>query len=241
MSKRIKVSCKESELKAPRKVVISNLLLNSGSDNFEEARTEWTVQSAIDETCDGFTGQCQLCKNTNLKHNFIIYNASTDKYLQVGTTCIVRFGLGQGEYDFESGITMLQNIADEQYLINEIQTMTRSVLLPIPEYTDLNKFYSSLKKFMSLRGINNPTMDQLREVFFGSTWREVEDPIKLDRVKAIWNKPASIATHRNAYVKPLNNPKEGTTWGYKRRRNVLHHGGSSGIYKVEDYVVGKTT
>ncbi|MFC6456017.1 hypothetical protein [Paenibacillus vulneris] len=102
----------------------------------------------------------------------------------------------------------------------------------------MNKFIKTLKKYMDVRGIRNPTDEQLREAFFGVSWRDINDPIKLDRMKMIWDRPAYISTTKSTGVKFQANPKEGTTW-HKKRRHVLHHGGTSEIYKVSDYVSKK--
>jgi hypothetical protein len=233
----IKYDPKAAEATPARKRIISVLL--SSSSEFDEAKKEFVVESLIDETDDSFSGCCQLCGTTGLKYNFVLHNPITGKRLQVGTTCIIRFGVGQGVYDFDTGITLLQNIADERYLINEIQTAVTSVMAFVPDAVVLARFVKNLRKYMEVRGIKNPSEEQLKQVFFGGAWKDINDPIKLDRMRTIWDRPAYIPTTKpDRNVNHKANPKEGTTW-YKKRRHVLHHTGSSEIFKVEDYVTNK--
>lgn len=220
-------------------MAISNLLKASRSEVFEEAKEEWIVESVIDESSDEFSGCCHLCNTSNLKYNFVLYNSFTDERIQIGTTCIIRFGVGKGIYDIQSGLTVLQGIVDEQYLTNELQTSINSVMILNPDARELYNFTKNLRKLMELKGVKNPTQDQLGEIFYGSSWRNVTDIIIKNRVSILWEKPGIIETIKHKNVKYQSNPKEGTTFGYKHRKKLTTHFGSSEIYHVEDYVTKK--
>lgn len=238
---RIRISFKQGEeSKKPRKFVVANLLKISKSENFDDAKNEFIIESIIDELDDSFSGCCQLCHTNNLKYNFVLRNVETNETIQVGTTCIIKFGVGKGIFDVDSGVKVLQNLADEQFLINEIQTKVGDVMVLRPDAKELMTFHKNLKKLLEIRGIKNPTSDQLSEIFFGKPKEEIKDIFKLDRMIRVWDKPGYIETVKHKPAKTQSNPKEGTTW-HKKRRHVLHHGGTSEIYQVDKYVANKVS
>jgi len=241
LKKRIKIDYKPSlESSKPRKYIEDNLLKHSAAQDFNSAKNEWIILAVIDETCDGFSEKCELCHTSNLKHNFVLQNTITGSTLRVGSTCIIRFGVIKGIVDVESGIMLLQNKADEAYLINEIQTTVQSVMVLNPDSKELSRFIQNLKKLMELRGVKNPTTDQLGEVMFGQAWKKINDPFKINRVRILWDKPGTIETRRTGRIRERSNPKEGTTW-YKKRRPVINTSLSkSEIYNVERHVTDKS-
>jgi hypothetical protein len=216
------------ELKKPSALAEHNLLVKSRHITFDEAKGEWIVEAVIDSTCDGFSGTCELCHTAGLKHNFVLFNTETGETLSVGSTCIIRFGMVRGVVDVDSGVTFLQNMADEFMMIQQIKTMVNDVMVLTPDARDVSRFYNSLKKILDIRGIKNPSDDQLMEICFGSKTSKVQDPYKLGRLRMLWLKPGMIET-RKSKVRYQANPKEHTTFGYKRRTRVQTTLGSSAI------------
>lgn len=234
--KRYIIRPSKTELGKPRRIVEENLLARSRATDFEEARLlEWSVVTLIDHTSQDFSSRCELCHTTGLKYNFIVQNEVTGYTLRVGTTCILRFGVGTKDMAVESRAAYLQNIADEKYLKNIIQTHVKDVMVLYPERSLLRRFYESLKKYMDLRGIQQPSDEQLGELMFGSHWKN-QNVFYLNRMKALFYTPGIIETVQKKKVQYQANPKEGEIW-YKKRRRVQTSLASSEVYQTERFVV----
>ncbi|TVX85647.1 hypothetical protein FPZ44_24680 [Paenibacillus agilis] len=223
---RIRVNAKESS--RPRRHVEANLVFKSVSHEFTDAKTEWNIDRCVDKDSEGFSSSCELCNMTGLKYNFVLSNPSTNEMLRVGTTCIVRFNIGKGVVDVDSGITLLQNKANEFVHLHNLQTMVNDVLLITPDPNTLRQFYELLKKIMDIKGIKHPTDQQLKEAFWGDKASSIEDKYKLMRMRMIWDKPGAIDTHKVKKTKYEPVPKEHSTFGYKRRSRVQTTLGTSG-------------
>lgn len=240
--KRIKVDADfKIELTKPRSVAIRNLCSKSLSQTFDEAKLEWILTDVIDETCDGFVDTCELCHTKNLKYNFVLYNPKTNQTLRVGTTCIIRFRLVKGIVDVESGISVLQKFVDEQMYINQLQTEVASMMVLHPDAKSLMIFHKNLKKVMELKGINNPTVDQIGEICYGPNWKDKsKDQFVFWRLKTIWENPGSIETIKSK-PKIANDCNDKDIMWYKKRRPQVYHlgAGRSKIYKVEKEVLDK--
>lgn len=216
------------------------MLERCSASDFEEAKKEWEIEGIADSSSDDFSDKCQLCHTSHLEYNFVLHNRITGCKLSVGSTCIIRFNVIKGVVDVQSGVTILQNVADEQHWKNEIQTLVSSVTLPLtPDATVFNKFQKCLRKYFSVRGINNPTDEQLGQLMFGSNWSNKEERI-LYRMRDLWYKPGFIQTVKTKKLPSLSNPKEGQTWAKKRslRTDILSAGRSS-EFNVERHVVDK--
>ncbi|MCY9763257.1 hypothetical protein M5X06_21955 [Paenibacillus alvei] len=229
--KKIKIKMDDTELSKPTLTVKNSLLRKSAAMCFDEAKSEWNLDTLIDSTCDDFSAKCQLCNTPGLKVNFVLSNNITGEKLRVGSTCIIRFGLGKGIYDTESGVTMLQNMADEYELINSIQTMVLDVMLLIPDPSILRKFCEKLRKVMQLKGIKNPSDEQLKIIFWGQNASGITDRYQLARMRMLWDKPGMIETQKRKRLPVQSQPKEGTTFGHKRRTRVQTSLGTSSIYR----------
>lgn len=225
------------ENSTPRPLVVKNMLRRSNSENFDDAKKEWEIDDVIDSTSDNFDDKCQLCHTSNLKHNFVLHNRITGSKLCVGSTCIIRFNVINGIVDVSSGIALLQNKADEYSLKHEIQSMVGLIIFPpMPEAIDYNKFLKKLHKYFEVRGISNPTIEQLTLLILGDEWANKSEEL-LMKIKNMWYDPGKIETLKTKKVAPLNNPKEGTTWTKKRTlRTENVSAGRSRAYNTEKYV-----
>lgn len=227
----------QKEMGKPRHVVRENLFCRSVSDDFDEARQEWDMETVIDETCDGFSGTCELCHTTGLKYNFVLKNHHTGHTLQVGTSCIVRFGIAQrGAVSVESGVTFLQNVIDEQYYKNIIQTHTKDMMVLHPNAKDMRAFLDALRKYFHLRGIKNPSDEHLGDLMFGPHWMD-QDVFKRRRMRDLWDRPGMIEPKKPEKIRFTPNPKEHTTFGYKNRARAFTSLSPSELYNVERYIV----
>lgn len=213
----IRLNANEAELKAPSKQVVRNLLSISKSQNFDEAKREFSIQGAQDSTSEDFTPKCELCNQGGLKLNFILHNDETGAILRVGTTCILRFGIGKGIYDSKSGIQLLQSIVDEKELLKELRGLFGTVIPLYPEEYDVKQYIDRMRKYFSIRGIQHPTREQLIELIPPErTIREYD----FYRLRDLWENPKAIDTIRSKRkIRTPQNPKEGETW-YKKRRRV---------------------
>jgi hypothetical protein len=198
-------------------------------DSFDEAKREWIIDTLIDSTNKDFSPRCELCHTTRLKYNFVMSNPNTGQTLRVGSTCIIRFGVGKGVYDAESGRVLLQNIADEIYLTDDIQKLVPDVMALNPDPQTLSRFCAKLQKVMSLKGISSPSDEQLKSVIWGN--RLIDDKFKLMRMRMLWDKPGMIETRKVKTVKNQPVYREGSTFGHKRRTRVQTTLGKSSAYR----------
>ncbi|RXZ77951.1 hypothetical protein EBB07_28235 [Paenibacillaceae bacterium] len=231
------------ELKSPNSSVVNRLVINCKSSTFDEAKREWQLEDIVDKTSDRFKNKCCLCHNCSLKYNFIIFNPNTEKFMHVGSTCIIRFGLIDGNIDFESGAAIINNFIDEKYYTTEIRASVSSVMFMRPEGGALKNFHELLKSYFEMKGINNPTQTQLLQLCYGERWTEVlKDPFKPHWIMNIWKNPGSIETVKTKKVHKDPVFKEGTTLGHKTRKSQVyaHSAGRSDIYNVQKHVVNNS-
>ena len=219
------------ELSKPSKRIEHVLVQKSLALLFNEAKEEWSVNEIVMEGSEGFRTHCELCNTSGLKYNFVLSNSLTGEKLHVGSTCIIRFGVGKGIMDRDSGRVMLQNMADEYLLLHEIQTHVAGVMIFAPDPLELKRFCENLRKLMSLRGIVTPTNEQLKEIFWGDNSSTMDDKYKLARMRVLWDKPGVIETMKRSRTNVPANPKEGSTFGYKRRTRVRTSLGTSRSYQ----------
>ncbi|MEJ3719088.1 hypothetical protein WGM54_13785 [Paenibacillus polymyxa] len=225
------------ENSTPSPLIVRNMLEECSVNNFDEAKKEFDIIDVIDATSDNFSNRCQLCHTPNLKHNFVLHNRITGRTLHVGSRCIIRFNVLKGAVDVSSGIALLQNKADEHTLKHEIRSMVGLIIFPpMPEATDYNKFLKKLHKYFEVRGIGNPTIEQLALLILGDEWANKSEEL-LMKIKNMWYDPGKIETLKTKKVAPLNNPKEGMTWSKKRTlRTENVSAGRSRAYNTEQYV-----
>lgn len=230
------------ELSKPKPISINIVLDNSRARIFDDAKLEWQLENAIDETSEGFTNVCGLCNNPHLKCNFVIRNPHTNSVLHVGSTCIIRFGLIEGNVDFESGAAIINNFVDEKFYLDAIRGMTNSLMVLRPDYVLLNEFLKMMRKYLDIKGIKNPTRNQLGEIAFGDRWLEVaKDNFKPHWLMTIWEKPYTIDAIKTKKATKLPVYKEGSTWGHKKRKGafISDSFGRSEEYNVQKYVNDK--
>lgn len=227
--KKIRIKIEERELTQPKQTIEKNLLSRSLHDTFDEAKVEWNIDTLIDSTSDDFSSRCELCNTPGLKYNFVLSNPNTGHTLRVGSTCIIRFGVGKGVYDAESGRVLLQNMADEILLMNDIQTLVQDVMVLNPDPGTLSRFCGKLQKIMSLKGISSPSDEQLKTVLWGN--RPIDDKFKLMRMRMLWDKPGMIETRKVKRVRNQPVYREGSTFGHKRRTRVQTTLGMSSAYR----------
>jgi len=226
------------KLPKPKPMSVAIITDKSRSSNFDEAKAEWVIESAVDETANDFTNVCDLCHNPHLKCNFIIRNLHTGERLRVGSSCIIRFGLVKGNVDLESGVRIINNFVDEQHYTYEARIRLGEVMVLMPEAKELKNFYEALKKVVELKGIKEPTLDQLGEICYGDKWEEVKKrPFEPYRLYDIWHKPGTIQT-RKSKVSRVSSPKEGSTWTRRSKSKVVYNplSGRSNIYNTEKFV-----
>lgn len=229
-------------LSEPSQFVTSSVLQRSHSQVFEEARQEWVLNNVIDSTSEEFSGYCEMCNTPDLSANFVLYNPLTDKYLRVGTTCIIRFGVVKGSVDVESGTLIVNNFITERKKLDELRGLLSAVMIFRPNAKDIHDFHNALKKVLDIKGIKEPSLEQLGEICYENRWSEKTiDRLIPHRLMTLWKNPGSIDADRSKRIPRDEIFKEGTTLGYKQRRSSVYGLGTgrSNIYKVERHVERK--
>lgn len=214
----------------------------SQSIEYDIAKTEWVLQNVITTDSDDYSNICDLCGNASLKYNFILNNPFTGHTISIGSTCIIRFGLVAGNIDVDSGVAILNNFLDEKYLLDQIRGLTRTVMTFRPEYELLGSFIKFSKQYMDLKGIKEPTIEQLGQMAFGELWDEKSKSVfEPNRLYAIWYTPSIIEPVKTQKLRKERQIKEGTTWGHKRRKGafITDTFGRSEDYNVERSVTDK--
>ncbi|MFD0587607.1 hypothetical protein ACFQZE_06305 [Paenibacillus sp. GCM10027627] len=239
---RIKIDIKK-QLSDPKQYQIDKVLSHSLSQKYDDAKSEWELINALDETSEDFTNVCGLCNNPHLVCNFVIHNPHTNVTLHVGSTCIIRFGLIKGNVDVESGKAILKNFVREKQLLDEIRGLVKLVMIPMPEFTDLNEFLKAMKTYFVLTGTRDPNVDQLGEIVFGSRKEEMfSNSNNVRWLLKLWESPDSIpVTRPQGKVKKDPVYKEGSTWGHKKRRGafISDSFGRSREFNVQKFVEDK--
>jgi len=81
----------EQQSKRDYPLIRENVLKNSRSIDWEEARSEWQFEQVIEEGDARFDDHCELCNHAGLETNYLVTNQFTHKSLLVGSRCIKRF------------------------------------------------------------------------------------------------------------------------------------------------------
>ena len=212
-------------LSEPKAMTINAVVGKSLSNIYDEAKVEWELKAILSEDSEGFSNICELCGNPHLKTNFIIYNPLTDKTLNVGSRCIIRFGLLKGNVDVETGSLIINGFMDLQHYTLQVRALTKSVMVLTPEAKDYRMFYEGLRKVLDLRNIKNPTIEELGSICFTeSKWAQyIEDKTVRSRLHMLWYKPLLINTVKTK-IKKDKAYKEGSTFGHKSRTTVYMPG-----------------
>ncbi|RNB59490.1 hypothetical protein EDM57_04940 [Brevibacillus gelatini] len=188
----------------PRKIVVDNLLRLSVSQNFDEAKSEWEYVDWIDQnTLDNmsyfsekppveFYSTCQLCGQENLRYNLIIQNKINGNKLHVGTTCVIRFGVGAK--DMASGKSAVQRIVDETYTLSEIRALSAGMKVLYPWARDVKQMHGHIKRYFELKMINEPTKEQIAQIMFGK--ESLNDVFLLNRAFDIYYEPGKLDMSR---------------------------------------------
>jgi len=206
-------------------MTINAVVGKSQSSVYDEAKVEWELKAVLSEDSEGFSNICELCGNPHLKTNFIIYNPLTDENLNVGSRCIVRFGLLKGNIDVETGSLIINGFMDLQHYTFQVKSLTRSVMSFTTDAKDYQMFYQGLKKVLELKNIKTPTIDDLGIICYGEDYWEnyKDDNYVKSRLHMLWYKPSLINTVK-AKVKKDKVYKEGSTFGHKSRTTVYMPG-----------------
>lgn len=188
----------------PRRMVVENLLKLSVNPVFAEARTEWEYIDWIDQNTItdlpqfnetspiDFSPTCQLCGQENLRYNLIIRNKLNGNKLHVGTTCVIRFGVGSN--DMASGKSAVQRLIDETYTIAEIKALAAGMKVLHPWARDVKMMHGHIKRYFELKLIKEPTKEELVIAMFGEEFKE--DVYLRNRAYDIYYEPGKLEMSR---------------------------------------------
>jgi hypothetical protein len=224
-------------LKEPKQMAIRAIVDNSVGDEYDNARFEWELEAVLADDSEGFNNVCDLCGNPSLKNDFVIYNPSTSKRLNVGSSCIVRFGVVKGNVDVESGQLLINNFLESQNLSFQVRSLVKGMMVRQPDAKDFQMFYKSLKKILDSKNLTKPTIEELGDICYGERWGEFqEDEFIRERLRLIWYRPMIINDMTvKTKVKKDREIKEGSTFGHKSRTSVyMPAAGRSNLYKTDN-------
>jgi len=113
---------------------------------------------------------------------------------------------------------------------DEARRLYGTILPLTPEAYDVKQYVDRMRKYFSIRGIENPTTEQLLELIPPER-RKTVGIYEQYRLRQLWEKPGTIDTLRTKKrIRTTQNPKEGQTW-YKKRRRVQTTLARSDSYK----------
>ncbi|KAA9007215.1 hypothetical protein F4V43_01640 [Paenibacillus spiritus] len=220
----------------PSPQIVETVIGNSKSNIFDEAKDEWKFQYVLFEDAEGFSGICDLCGNVHLKYCFVIYNPYTEKTLNVGSHCIIRFKLLKGNVDAETGTIMVNNFLKLQKHISIVQGLIKEMMNECVDARSYQLFIESLERILQYHNIKDPTIDQLGEICFGDRWEGQKRYLyKRDRLHKLWYERASIKMIRAKGIKFKALTEKDIYWGKNRTGNHVHLtlAGRSSAFKTD--------
>lgn len=137
----------------PGPLVIKNIIENSLSDDFEEAKKEWELVTHVPSDSDEFVENCQLCNHKNYVENWLIQNTNTKALLKVGSDCIRRFIQFAGTANQSDSNTYFENKQKEMDKELELRTSYIEVIAtPLPTVRVANRFRKITMELLESRG-----------------------------------------------------------------------------------------
>ncbi|MFE8703963.1 hypothetical protein ACFYKX_25655 [Cytobacillus sp. FJAT-54145] len=137
----------------PGPLVIKNLIENSRSDLFEEAKTEWELVTYIPNDSEEFVENCELCNHRNYIANWLIQNPNTNALLKVGSDCIKRFIQFAGTSSQTDSNVFFENREKEIGKELELKVSYREVIAtPLPTFRVANRFKKITLELLENRG-----------------------------------------------------------------------------------------
>jgi len=137
----------------PGPLVTKNIIKNSLSNDFEEAKKEWELVTHISSESDEFVENCQLCNHKNYIENWLIQNTNTKALLKVGSDCIRRFIQFAGTANQHDSNTFFAIKEKEIGKELELRTSYKEVIgSPLPTVRAANRFRKLCKELLESRG-----------------------------------------------------------------------------------------
>lgn len=227
-TKKIQMLLKEKENK-PGPLVTKNLISNSLSNVFEEAKTEWEYLEPLERDSTNFVENCELCNSRLQVENHIIKNINTNKLLRIGSECIKRFVQFSGTTSQESSNTFFATMQLERKLEIEIRSLfTQVVIVPLPTFREANKFRRKLDELLESKGIKNLLVTSEGRLKVLQEVIKIENPsLKIQmKFSDFINGNIALQKETKKYRQQI---KEGESWG-KRKRVTNFTLASSKIY-----------
>lgn len=172
-------------------IVKRNILANSVSDDFEQARREWVPGDIIEENDERYVDHCMICNQPGLMTNYEIINAGTGSSLKVGSTCIGGFIIFQGMESQEESNAFFERNINKIIGYKELKALLPAVLDFRPEYKYVVEFIDASKFVLG-------TLDRGRQV--PGVWQEYikmllgnsPEEWKVERIKQILWDPKKV-------------------------------------------------
>ncbi len=138
---------------APGPLVIKNIIENSLSDVFDDAKQEWEFVTHIPNDSGEFVENCELCNHRNYKENYLIQNQNTTALLKVGSDCIKRFIQFAGTASQADSNTFFENKLKEMEIETELRVLYMEVIAGIlPTVRMANRFKKLTLELLEKRG-----------------------------------------------------------------------------------------
>jgi hypothetical protein len=217
----------------PGPLIVKTLTENSLSDDFEEARKEWTYDSYIDKESDEYADHCELCNTFLHTGNYVIENGNTKKKMKLGSDCIKRFVLINGVETQADAAKFIDNIDKERGKEFEVIALYKDVISdPVPLARLLNKFIKLMREIIDAKGYEHYTKTEsgIKWILRNVLKHAMFDNKEVDRLYKIFNDPGSIQTQKETRrYKQIKKIKEGQMW-QKRGKVTATTLSDSGVY-----------
>lgn len=185
-----KVSLKAEETKRDFPLIRNRIIEASLSNDWEEARKEWSFINIYHDDHEQFSESCQLCNASNLKDNYEIINHNTGRKYLVGSKCITRFLILNGAENIEDSSVLFALKTEEILAYKNIHKLLPFVLdIPTPQ-----QLISFRKCCMTVLGRKNTAFD-----IEPAVWKDFIGKLCIDSTKA---RGVIIDRIRNALFEP---------------------------------------
>lgn len=235
MSRRSNYTVKRrtEEAEAPKRdfpLIRKNIMENSSSEEFEEARREWEFTAILQEDEPEFVDHCEICNSANLEANYKIMNQVSRKSFLVGSSCIKRFIILGGAQSQEESNAIFEHQKKKHEGAKALQYLLSKVL-DTPTINELRKFRNI--SFFILGSKDNRLIsafawDEYLALLFG--------PNASKETKLAQRISQALFDHKNVRVKKIDRStgqKEGS-WANKTRSKTRANTSlsNSGAYQV---------
>ncbi|WP_088185854.1 hypothetical protein [Desulfosporosinus sp. FKA] len=181
----------EQPTKRDYPLIRENVLKNSRSIDFEEARSEWQFEQVIEEGDARFDDHCELCNHAGLETNYLVTNQFTQKSLLVGSRCIKRFIKFSGTLTQEESNDVFDRQVKQFEASKYLQKLLPNILTT-PTGNEVYKFRRASETILiTLKNIeiSKVSWEKYLKLLFGTSHPDKE---LIERIRLVLFKPSAV-------------------------------------------------